>query len=110
MSLSPKYDVAVSRARAADGFAIGVPRPAAVVCSDTGRAVEPRRCDRRITERSNADGVIVFDWTCVGCAFAFGFGYPTREICEAMSAHHVAPEAPAFSDEPMRIVRHTRSA
>lgn len=60
-----------------------------------GRAIDVRRHDLRITERADSHGIVVFDWTCNGCNFAFGFGYPTREICEAMSAHH-APKRPVF--------------
>ena len=57
----------------------------------TGRAIDRRKCSVRITERfSERDGVIVFDWTCVSCAFAFGFHLPTEDAARAMSAHHDA--------------------
>jgi len=68
------------------------------VCPDTGRAIAPVVRDLRITERANAHGILVYDWTCTGCAFAFGFAYPTREICEAMSAHHVTPSTRHLSN------------
>ena len=79
-----------------------------------GRAIDKRRHNRIITERLGAEGVIVFDWTCSGCGFAFGFAYPTREICEAMSAHHVDPPTRHLSNAErmalpqMRIVKGVR--
>lgn len=96
-----RWHVAVARASARTGYAVPVgSRPD--VCPDTGRAIAPVVHDRIITERVNADGVIVFDWTCSGCGFAFGFAYPTREICEAMSAHHVTPSTRHLSNAERR--------
>lgn len=47
----------------------------------------------RITERTDATGVVVYDWTCDGCAFAFGFWCATEDEAKAAAAHHTPQES-----------------
>lgn len=65
----------------------------------TGRARMPvgilsGRHSLRITERTDATtGVAVYDWTCDGCAFAFGFWCATEDEAKAAAAHHAPRES-----------------
>jgi hypothetical protein len=72
------------------------------VCPDTGRAIAPVVHDLRITERVDAAGVVTYDWTCTGCAYAFGFHLATEDECRAAAAHHVTPSTRHLSNAERR--------
>jgi len=55
----------------------------------------------RITERTDATGVVVYDWTC-NCAFAFGFWCATEDEAKAAAAHHTPPQESRHATEAER--------